>query len=211
VASRQQPDTAPRDPTASLWQWRPRLAVAAGLCALALVALTAVVSGTTAPGWELDMVDAATNVPDAIGYPARGLMELGTLRLAAAGAVVAGLVLRRWRPAFALAGAALVAWLLSNELKDLAERGRPVGVRLRDTSDGFGYTSTHTAVAFALATVVAPLVPARWRWVPWAAAVVVGWARMHVGVHFPVDLVGGALVGVAIGLAVRSVFRYASD
>ena len=210
MAPRQEHETAPRHSTEPLWQWRPRLAVAAGLCALALVVLTAAVSGPTAPAWELDVVDAATDFPDAIGYPARGVMELGTLRLAAASALVSGAVLRRWRPAVALAGAALAAWLVSNELKDIAERSRPMGVQLRDGSDGFGYTSTHAAVAFALATVAAPLVPARWRWVPSAAAVVVGWARMHVGVHFPVDVLGGALVGVAIGLGVRSVFRYTS-
>jgi len=182
--------------------------VAAAACGLAFVVLTALVTGTTAPGWELDVVEAATDAPDAIGFPARGVMELGTLPMVAAVSVVAWLVLQRWRPAAALAGTAVVAWFAAGRAKDVADRDRPVGVRLRDDSDGFGYPSGHAAVAFALATVAAPLVPARWRWAPYAAATIVGLARMHVGVHYPVDVVGGALIGVGFGLVTRSIVRY---
>jgi membrane-associated phospholipid phosphatase len=31
---------------------------------------------------------------------------------------------------------------------------------------------------------------------------------MHVGVHYPVDVVGGALIGVGFGLVTRSIVRY---
>jgi membrane-associated phospholipid phosphatase len=34
---------------------------------------------------------------------------------------------------------------------------------------------------------------------------------MHVGVHYPLDVVGGALLGVSLGLATRAVFRYAPE
>jgi membrane-associated phospholipid phosphatase len=185
-----------------------RLAAAAAACGLAFVVLTALMMGTTAPGWELDVVEAATDAPDAIGYPARGVMELGTLPMVGAVSVVAWLVLQRWRPAAALAGTAVVAWFVAGRAKDVADRDRPIGVRLRDDSDGFGYPSGHAAVAFALATVAAPLVPARWRWAPYAAATIVGLARMHVGVHYPVDVVGGALIGIGLGFATRSIVRY---
>jgi undecaprenyl-diphosphatase len=185
--------------------------VASGLCAVALVALTAVVASTHAPAWELDVVEAATDAPDVVGYPARGLMVFGTLTGVVVVALVAGLVWHRWRAAAALAITAVVAWLLSARIKDLADRGRPTGVRLRDHADGFGYTSSHTAVAFALATVAAPLLPPRWRWLPWTVAAVVGLARMHVGVHYPVDVLGGALLGVSLGLATLAVFRYAPE
>jgi membrane-associated phospholipid phosphatase len=188
---------------------RARRALAAVLCLGAFVVLTGLMTNTTAPGWEFDVVEAATDAPDVIGYPARGVMALGTLPMVAAVSVVAWLVFQRWQPAAALAGTAVVAWYVAGQAKDVAERDRPVGVRLRDDTDGFGYPSGHTAVAFALATVAAPLFPTRWRWVPYALATIVGLARMHVGVHYPVDVVGGALIGIGLGLATRSIVRYA--
>ena len=76
----------------------------------------------------------------------------------------------------------------------------PEGVRIREFQDSFGYPSSHAAVAVAAAVVLTALVPRRWRWAPGAAALVVALARMHVGVHYPLDLVGGALIGGAAGL-----------
>ena len=58
---------------------------------------------------------------------------------------------------------------------------------------------------FGLAVVLTFLVPRRWRWVPPALAIVVGVTRMHVGVHYPLDVVGGALIGTAVGLLVVAV------
>src|SRR5215510_5478897 len=119
-------ETPPRSTPGGLWRWRPRMAAAAGICVVALVVLTLAVAGRSPYAWEGDVVDAATRIPDALGYPARGVMELGTLRLALAVALIAGLVLGSWRPVLALAGAVLVAWFVSNELKDLVDRHRPV-------------------------------------------------------------------------------------
>jgi glycosyltransferase 2 family protein len=60
-------------------------------------------------------------------------------------------------------------------VKDLVGRGRPAdllaGVEGRESGiHGAGYVSGHTAVAFALATMVAPLFPSGWRWVPFGLA-----------------------------------------
>jgi undecaprenyl-diphosphatase len=83
-------------------------------------------------------------------------------------------------------------------LKDWVERPRPTGVRLRDHVGGYGFPSGHTAFAFAVAAVIAASLAGWWRAVPFVLAVVVGVARMHVGVHTPMDVVGGALCGGAV-------------
>src|SRR3546814_2681552 len=59
--------------------------------------------------------------------------------------------------------------------------------------------SGHTTLAFALAAALHPVLDGAWRWLAWSLAVLVGVARMHVGVHWPADVVGGALLGTAIG------------
>lgn len=180
-------------------------AAGAVLAALAALALGVAVSGSSAPAWELDGVDAATHLPDAIGYPLRGIMQLGTTPAALAAGVVVWFVAERWRPALTVTAAGLLAYLVATRAKLLVDRDRPTGVRIREAHDTLGFPSGHTAVAVALAVAVAPLLPGRWRWVAYGAAALVGVARMHVGVHFPLDVLGGALIGLAAGLGVRAV------
>jgi len=60
------------------------------------------------------------------------------------------------------------------------------------------FPSGHSASAAAFASSVAEVVPALGLPLS-AAAAVVGYSRVHSGVHYPGDVVGGIVVGAAIG------------
>ncbi len=89
--------------------------------------------------------------------------------------------------------------------KEVVERPRPQGLVddlvVRDDASGFGYPSSHAAVAFAVAAALSAALPRQWRLLAWALAAVVGLARLYVGVHWPADVVGGAALGIAVGSA----------
>ena len=57
-------------------------------------------------------------------------------------------------------------------------------------------------MAFACATVLALAVP-RLRWPLFALAALIAFSRVYVGVHYPLDVLAGAALGVTLGLAVR--------
>jgi glycosyltransferase 2 family protein len=186
---------------------------AALLAMLALVGLSLLVKGQRVPSWEHDLVRISTDVPTLVGLPARVPMVLATRWTMPIVALLVYLVTRSWTATAAAFVAGLVAAMTTGFLKDWVDRPRPSGVHLRDHADGFGFPSGHSATAFAVAAALAPHLPRRWRPVPFVLALVVGWARMHVGVHYPLDVVGGALWGLAIGWAVASLpwFRAANE
>jgi undecaprenyl-diphosphatase len=101
----------------------------------------------------------------------------------------------------------LVAESVSGLLKDRLGRARPPVhdpdptplVALPQTSS---FPSGHSTVAFACATVLALSVP-RLRWALFALAALIAFSRVYVGVHYPFDVVAGALLGIALGFAVR--------
>ena len=64
---------------------------------------------------------------------------------------------------------------------------------------GLGFPSGHAAVASALATAAGPYVSQRARRVMWVAVWAVALARVYVGSHFPIDVIGGVALGWAIG------------
>jgi membrane-associated phospholipid phosphatase len=174
---------------------------AAGGLAIVSLALSVIVAGDGIGRWEVSAVDDARGVTDVVGYPARVVMQLGTSAAALTIALAAAVHVRRWRPPVAIFVAWSLAWIATRYAKVTIERPRPDRDLWREHAGYWGYPSGHTSTAFALATVVAALLPRRWRWAPFAVATVVGLARMHVAVHYPMDLVGGALIGLAAGLA----------
>ena len=68
------------------------------------------------------------------------------------------------------------------------------------------FPSGHTATSFACATVLAVLVP---RAAPafYVLALAIGYSRIYIGVHWPLDVVGGAVVGVATALLLLAIAR----
>jgi undecaprenyl-diphosphatase len=66
------------------------------------------------------------------------------------------------------------------------------------------FPSGHSATAFGFVAAVAPDYPVLS--VPlFGLAGVVGYSRVHTGVHFPADVLGGAALGCAIGALTRAV------
>lgn len=178
------------------------------LVALAVLIVTTVaVSDQRYVVGEAAAVEAFTSIPTWAGWPLRVVMELG--RLWAALIVVAVVA---WRsrhlgatPTVAVLATVLVAFRLDNVLKAIVDRPRPPavldGLVVREHIGGYGFPSGHTTMAFAVAAALQPLLPPRWRRVAWGLAAVVGLARMHVGVHWPLDVIGGAALGTAIASA----------
>lgn len=132
-------------------------------------------------------------------------MQLGSLWGPFAVGAVAWWRLRSWRAAVGAVATGVVAWQLAKAVKAVVERGRPLDElddvvrRLGTPREGLGFVSGHAAVSAALATCMAPYLPRSGRLALALAAVVVGTARIHVAAHLPLDVVGGAALGVVVG------------
>ena len=137
------------------------------------------------------------------------VMQAGSL---AAVGVAAGLavVFRRTRLAVDVVLAGGGTWLLVKGVKEVVARVRPNGlladVVVRGSEQvGLGFPSGHAAVAAALATVAAPWLPRPLRRASWVVVAVVGVARVYVGAHLPLDVVGGTALGWMVGATVHVV------
>lgn len=73
----------------------------------------------------------------------------------------------------------------------------------------YGFVSSHAANSFAVAIFAAGLLKNKWAWcgmLVWAS--VVAYSRIYLGVHYPGDIIGGAIIGVLAGLISLKFYRY---
>lgn len=110
--------------------------------------------------------------------------------------------------AVGLIGQLLVCNLL---LKNLIARDRPCWLvedveLLVDLPTDYSFPSGHTMVCFIAATILA-MYNRKWGYIAFPVAVLMGFTRLYLYVHFPTDVVGGAVLGVLLGVAVTLLMR----
>ena len=119
----------------------------------------------------------------------------------AVGALVVGDAQVR-RCVLQIALAMAIAWIGARLIQHLLPMPRPfalgLGTPWLSHADSASFPSTHASVAFAFAAVVAANTQRRLLGVcAFALAGMIGWSRISLGLHFPSDIVAGALVGLA--------------
>jgi len=154
---------------------------------------------------------AINGLPDFLQAPVWLFQIPGILVFPLLVALVA-LLLRRYRLAAAMALSVPIKLLLERRVvKVLVERQRPgtsvSDAILRDASPtGLSFPSGHAVLAFALAGLLAPYLGRNGRLVVYTLAALNGVARIYLGAHNPLDIVGGAGLGIAIAGALNLVF-----
>jgi undecaprenyl-diphosphatase len=121
--------------------------------------------------------------------------------------LVLALVWRRTLPFVLVVLAVAAADGIATLLKVAIGENRPSDTgSLITIPHNHSFPSGHSAIAFSAATALAALVP---RAAPafFLLALAIGYSRIYVGVHWPLDVVGGALVGVATALLLLAVAR----
>ncbi len=132
-----------------------------------------------------------------------------------AAAVLALLITRRPWPALYLAIVRLLELAAETTLKNVIGRPRPVPAVELATAAGFAFPSGHSAGTAALCVslllVARPLLGLQLRMITTAAAAVftvgVATSRVLLGVHYPSDVIGGAVLGALCALLVAPLLR----
>ena len=173
------------------------------------VAVSAVSAREGVPPWETDWFRAVRGTAPAATAALFLPMQLGAAAAPPVVAVAAARLGLRRPAALGIAVTGLGSWWAGKGVKRLVGRGRPhllvpgATVAVGGSRDGLGFVSGHAAVSAATATVLVPELPVRWRWLPPVVAVLVSVARVQNGSHLPLDIVGGAGLGLALGGAWR--------
>jgi membrane-associated phospholipid phosphatase len=205
-------------PLASWWWPRrparvPR-ARSAGLLAgvgAALFGVAALVLKAGAVGWDQSLFRVLNDVPAALASVLSPLLHLflpaGILVVIVLAAVYVVARNHSIMPVAAGAVAAGTAWALANLAKAVVDRPRPyeviAGAVLRQhPAHGTSFPSSHTAVTVAVVIALVPFLPRALAGVAIAYAVLVGWSRVYLGVHYPLDILGGAGIGITVGGAI---------
>ncbi|RPI11153.1 MAG: phosphatase PAP2 family protein [Zetaproteobacteria bacterium] len=138
------------------------------------------------------------------------------LGLTMAAVVIPLLSIRYGRRAWPVIALAVLTVALSDLgaglIKHAVQRVRPCHViaevnLLAGCTRSFAMPSNHASNMFALAGAIGVLLPG-WRWALLILAAGVGYSRMYLGVHYPADVLVGALWGGGLGCGIALTARW---
>mgnify|MGYP001263671940 CR=1 FL=1 len=103
----------------------------------------------------------------------------------------------------------------SSILKPIVKRERPCHNPEISTSlyvpvgcgGKYGFVSSHSANTFALATILLLITRKKVWYLLYLWAALVAFSRIYLGVHYPGDIVCGALIGILLALLFYQIFR----
>jgi membrane-associated phospholipid phosphatase/tRNA A-37 threonylcarbamoyl transferase component Bud32 len=136
-----------------------------------------------------------------------GLASSWTIRLIRWGVILALIVFRRWRHLFVFLGAIIVTEIVAYNASSIIARPRPLGIPILTGWQGYSMPSRPmaglavSAVGAMYALIVAGKPRSIAKWAIWIVLVILGLARVYLGVDHTTDVVMGAVFGVAVGVA----------
>ena len=198
------------------WWWPKRRARVprawtAGLLAALGAALFGVAASLLKAGavkWDVSLFRVLNEVPPAAATVLTPLSHLfrpaGIIAVVLLAVVYVVAKNRGALPVAAGAVAAGIAWALAHVAKAITDRPRPYetiadAVLRQQPAHGTSFPSSHTAVTLAVAIALVPFLTRPLATAGITYAVLVGWSRMYLGVHYPLDILGGAGIGMAAG------------
>jgi len=158
--------------------------------------------------WEVAVFQAINGLPDSLRPYFWVVNQYGTAVTIPLATVVA-LLFRKWLMALSLAISGVAVYVLARVIKEFVGRGRPSAFvealveRETFSADSLGFPSGHAAVAWAITIIVLAYLGRPWQIAAIALAIVVPISRMYVAAHLPLDLFGGAALGVTVASAVN--------
>ena len=150
--------------------------------------------------WEISVFHAVNNWPNSL----RPLFLVATV---APESIVIGLVaivvaffLKMYKLAWRLAVLTVGGFGVTFIVKHFFGRPRPqevlTNLHVRASETGAGFSSGHAMMITVVALAILPYLPKKLRWIPLVMVILTIVSRLYLGVHAPLDVIGGFAVGL---------------